>query len=101
IRSADAYEHAAADRIAFWEEQARRLQWERTWDTVLDWQAPYAKWFVGGKLNASVNCVDRHVDAGNGDRAAIQWEGEPGDSRTITYAELRDEVSRAANVLTD
>ena len=98
---ADAYEHAAADRIAFWEEQARRLQWERTWDTVLDWQAPYAKWFVGGKLNASVNCVDRHVDAGNGDRAAIQWEGEPGDSRTITYAELRDEVSRAANVLTD
>ncbi|GHD31718.1 acetate--CoA ligase [Nocardiopsis kunsanensis] len=98
---ADAYEHAAADRLAFWEEQAGRLQWERTWDTVLDWQAPYAKWFVGGKLNASVNCVDRHVDAGNGERAAIQWEGEPGDSRTITYAELRDEVSRAANVLTE
>ncbi|WP_017610928.1 acetate--CoA ligase [Nocardiopsis xinjiangensis] len=98
---ADAYERADADRLAFWEEQAGRLRWERTWDTVLDWQAPYAKWFVGGKLNASVNCVDRHVDAGNGDRAAIQWEGEPGDSRTITYAELRDEVSRAANVLTD
>ena len=98
---ADAYERAAEDRLAFWEEQAGRLQWERTWDTVLDWQAPYAKWFVGGKLNASVNCVDRHVDAGNGDRAAIQWEGEPGDSRTITYAELRDEVSRAANALTD
>ncbi|MBE3001854.1 acetate--CoA ligase [Nocardiopsis sp. HNM0947] len=98
---ADAYERADEDRLAFWEEQAHRLQWERTWDTVLDWQPPYAQWFVGGKLNASVNCVDRHVDAGNGDRAAIQWEGEPGDSRTITYAELRDEVSQAANALTD
>ncbi|WP_017615702.1 acetate--CoA ligase [Nocardiopsis salina] len=97
---ADAYERADEDRLAFWEEQARRLQWERTWDTVLDWQPPYAQWFVGGRLNASVNCVDRHVDAGNGERAAIQWEGEPGDSRTITYAELRDEVSRAANALT-
>ncbi len=68
-------------------------------DRVLEWERPYAKWFVGGELNASVNCVDRHVAAGRGDKVAIQFEGEPGDSRTITYAELQDEVSQAANAL--
>ncbi|AFR10305.1 hypothetical protein B005_1829 [Nocardiopsis alba ATCC BAA-2165] len=98
---ADVYETADADRLGFWEEQARRLQWDRPWDTVLDWNPPYAKWFVGGRLNASVNCVDRHVDAGLGDRVAIQWEGEPGDSRSITYADLKDQVSQAANALTE
>ena len=98
---ADAYEAATADRLGFWEEQARRLQWEQPWDTVLEWNRPYAKWFVGGKLNASVNCVDRHVDAGLGDRVALQWEGEPGDSRSITYADLKDQVSQAANAITE
>ena len=97
---ADAYEKADEDRLAFWEEQARLLQWEQPWDTVLDWNPPFAKWFVGGKLNASVNCLDRHVDAGLGDRIAINWEGEPGDSRSITYAELKDQVCQAANAIT-
>ena len=69
--TAEAYDRAAADRLGFWEEQARRLTWDTEWSEVLDWQAPFAKWFVGGKLNVAVNCVDRHVAAGNGDRVAI------------------------------
>ena len=79
------------------------MSWETPFTEVLDWsEAPFAKWFVGGKLNVAYNCVDRHVEAGNGDRVAIQWEGEPvGDSRTLTYSDLLAEVSRAANVLTD
>ncbi len=98
--TAQAYEVAATDRIAFWEEQARRLTWEQPWHTALDWtDAPFAKWFVGGTINASVNCVDRHVAAGNGGRVAFHWEGEPGDTRTITYADLKDMVCRAANAL--
>ncbi len=97
--TADIYEQAGTDRLAFWATQAERLQWERRWDTVLDWQPPYAKWFVGGTLNASVNCVDRHVAAGLGDRVAIAFEGEPGDTRSITYGELQVEVARAANAL--
>ncbi len=98
--TAEAYAKAGADRLAFWEEQAGRLQWETPWETALDWQPPFAKWFVGGRLNVAVNCVDRHVAAGNGDRVAIHWEGEPeGDSRTITYADLQRDVSRAANAL--
>ncbi|MCI2424086.1 acetate--CoA ligase [Saccharopolyspora sp. K220] len=95
------YSEADADREAFWAKQAERLHWETKWDQVLDWSnAPFAKWFVGGKLNVAYNCVDRHVEAGNGDRVAIHWEGEPGDTRTITYAELQREVSRTANALT-
>ncbi|MEV0082164.1 acetate--CoA ligase [Saccharopolyspora sp. NPDC050642] len=94
------YEEASADREAFWAKQAERLAWDTKWDQVLDWSnAPFAKWFVGGKLNVAYNCVDRHVEAGNGDRVAIYWEGEPGDSREITYAELQREVSRTANAL--
>ena len=97
--------HAAAarDPEAFWAEQARRLDWMRPFSDaeVLDWQAPFARWFADGTLNASVNCVDRHVAAGNGERVAFHWEGEPGDTRTITYAELRDDVARAANALRD
>ena len=97
-----AYAEAAADRIAFWEEQARRLHWERDWDTALDWSnAPFAKWYVGGRLNAAYNCVDRHVEAGNGDKVAFHWEGEPGDTRTITYADLLRDVSKAANALVE
>jgi acetyl-CoA synthetase len=99
--TADAYRVAAADRLGFWAEQARRLSWAKEWDQVLDWQLPFAKWFVGGQLNAAYNCVDRHVEAGRGDKVAFHWEGEPGDTRTITYAELLREVSRAANALTE
>ncbi|WP_051186521.1 acetate--CoA ligase, partial [Nocardia tenerifensis] len=96
------YELAAADRLEFWAEQARRLYWEQPWSQVLDWSAaPVARWFVGGTLNVAYNCVDRHVLDGHGDQIAIHWEGEPGDSRDITYSELRDEVSRAANYLTE
>ncbi|MGW3470227.1 acetate--CoA ligase [Saccharopolyspora sp. NPDC000995] len=94
------YEEASADREAFWAKQAERLHWDTKWNQVLDWSnAPFAKWFVGGKLNVAYNCADRHVEAGSGDRVAIHWEGEPGDSRTITYAELQREVSRTANAL--
>jgi len=98
---ADAYAEADADRDAFWAKAAERLTWEVTWDRVLDWDnAPFAKWFVGGRLNVAYNCVDRHVEAGHGDRAAIHWVGEPvGDERTLTYQDLKDEVSQAANAL--
>ncbi len=95
------YEKAAADRLAFWEEQARALRWDTPWQNVLDWNPPFAKWFVGGKLNAAVNCVDRHVEDGYGEQVAIYWEGEPGDSRAITYADLQREVCQAANALTE
>ena len=94
------YDKAAADRLAFWETQADRLDWDTRWTQVLDWSnAPIAQWFVGGKINVAVNCVDRHVAAGHGDRVAFHFEGEPGDSRTITYRELQDLVCQAANGL--
>ncbi|MDQ1376988.1 MAG: acetyl-CoA synthetase [Acidimicrobiaceae bacterium] len=89
----------AEDWQAFWAEQAKALDWFKPWDTVLEWDLPFAKWFVGGKLNVSYNCLDRHVAAGRGDRVAFHWEGEPGDTRTITYEQLLDEVQRFANVL--
>jgi len=98
---ADIYSTADTDRLAFWESQARELTWEQPWNTVLDWQVPYAKWFVGGKLNASVNALDRHVAAGRGNRVAFHFEGEPGDTRTITYADLLIDVKKAANALTE
>jgi acetyl-CoA synthetase len=99
----EAYARAAADPEAFWAEQAERLDWAQKWDRVLDWDdPPFAKWFVGGRLNAAYNCVDRHVDNGLGDRVAIHWVGEPeDDARSVTYAELKDEVCRAANALTE
>ena len=93
------YERAEKDRLAFWELQASDLEWSKKWDSVLDWQPPYAKWFIGGKLNASVNALDRHVAQGRGDRVAFYFEGEPGDTRTITYAQLLIEVKKAANAL--
>jgi acetyl-CoA synthetase len=98
----DLYAAAEADRSAFWAQQANRLTWQTPFTDVLDWSgAPVAKWFVGGRLNVAYNCVDRHVEAGHGDRIAIYWEGEPiGDSRTITYSELLTDVSKAANALT-
>ena len=101
--TAELYAEAEKDRLTFWAKQANRLSWDTPFDEVLDWsEAPVAKWFVGGKLNVAYNCVDRHVEAGNGDRVAIRWEGEPkDDSREITYSELLAEVSKAANALTD
>jgi len=93
---------ADGNRLVFWDAQARRLDWATPWTEVLDWSdAPVAKWFVGGSLNVAYNCVDRHVLAGNGDRVAIHFEGEPGDSRDITYSDLLAEVSRAANTFTE
>ncbi len=102
VAGAELYEQASADRLAFWEQQARALTWDETWQQALDWSdAPFARWFVGGRLNVAYNCVDRHVEAGLGDRVALHFEGEPGDRRTITYAELHREVCRAANALTE
>ena len=99
----DLYEQAEQDRLAFWAEQANRLSWATPFSEVLDWSArPFAKWFTDGKLNVTYNCVDRHVEAGNGGRVAIHWEGERiGDDRTLTYSDLQTEVSKAANALTD
>lgn len=100
--TAAAYEQAAADRLGFWAEQAERLSWETAPTQTLDWSnAPFAKWFADGKLNVAYNCVDRHVENGLGDRVALHFEGEPGDTRAITYAELQREVSKAANALTE
>ncbi|TDB88196.1 acetate--CoA ligase [Actinomadura sp. 7K534] len=97
---AEAYEQAAEDNLGFWAEQADRLTWTKRWDQVLDWSnPPFAKWFVGGELNVAYNCVDRHVEAGHGAKVAYHWEGEPGDSRTLTYADLQREVNKTANAL--
>lgn len=98
---ASIYGEAAHDRLKFWEKQAEALVWERKWDTTLEWSPPFAKWFVGGKINASVNALDRHVAEGHGGRIAFHFEGEPGDTRTISYAQLLTEVSKAANALTE
>ena len=99
VQDESIYSEAEADPEQFWEQQAEGLEWSRRWDRVLEWTPPYAKWFVGGRLNASVNCLDRHLAAGRGDRPAFYWEGEPGDRRTISYADLHREVCRFANVL--
>jgi acetyl-CoA synthetase len=98
---AEMYSHADADRLKFWEEQARFLKWEKPWEKTLEWDAPFAKWFIGGKLNASVNCLDRHVEEGRGDRVALIFEGEPGDTRKITYAQMLTEVKKTANALVE
>ncbi|MGH8896192.1 MAG: acetate--CoA ligase [Egibacteraceae bacterium] len=99
VQDESVYEEAEADFEAWWASHAERLRWMRRWDTVLEWTPPHAKWFVGGQLNASDNCLDRHVEDGYGDKTAYHWEGEPGDTRTLTYAELKDEVCRFANAL--
>jgi acetyl-CoA synthetase len=93
------YERAAADPEAFWEGWARELEWIRPWTQVLDWQPPHAKWFVGGQINASVNCLDRHIRTARRNTAALIWEGEPGDRRTLTYFDLYRQVCQFANVL--
>ena len=100
--TAEAYDRAAEDRLGFWAAQARRLSWDTEPTETLDWSnPPFAKWFKDGKLNVAYNCVDRHVEAGHGDRVAIHFEGEPGDTRTLTYAELQREVAKAAHALTE
>jgi acetyl-CoA synthetase len=94
------YDEANKDYEAFWARQASQLvSWDTQWDTICEWKLPYSKWFVGGKLNVSYNCLDRHVIAGKGDKVAFHFEGEPGDTRTITYSQMLDEVQRFANVL--
>jgi len=94
------YKESIADPEKWWAEQAEKeLEWFTKWDTILDWKPPFAKWFVGGKINASHNCLDRHIAAGKGDRPAIIWEGEPGDTRTLTYSELLKETNKFANAL--
>jgi acetyl-CoA synthetase len=101
VVDASLYDEAERDYQGFWAHQAAfLLEWSQEWHTICEWEPPFAKWFVGGQLNVAHNCLDRHVEAGHGDRVAYHWEGEPGDTRTITYAELRDEVARFANVLT-
>jgi len=99
VQDRSVYEHADADPEAFWAKEAERLDWFERWDTVMNWKPPWVTWFAGGKLNASVNCLDRHVQAGGGDKVAYHWEGEPGEERTITYRELLDEVCRFGNAL--
>ncbi|MEY2737067.1 MAG: hypothetical protein RL683_185, partial [Actinomycetota bacterium] len=102
VAKADLYTEAKADRLAFWEKQAKHLHWHKPFTEVLNWShAPVARWFDDGELNVSYNCLDRHVNEGRGDRVALYFEGEPGDRRALTYAELTREVKKAANVLTD
>ena len=99
VSDREIYERATADPEEFWVEQANTLEWFKRWDKVLEWTPPHAKWFVGGKLNVSVNCVDRHIKTARRNKAALIWEGEPGDRRTLTYWDLYVEVQRFANVL--
>jgi acetyl-CoA synthetase len=99
VKDESVYAEAERDPEAFWARLAGELEWSRKWDTVLDWQPPNAKWFVGGQINASVNCLDRHIGGPRRNKAALIWEGEPGDRRTLTYFDLYREVSAFANVL--
>jgi len=99
VRDTAIYERARQDRESYWADWAKELEWIKPWSRVLEWKPPHAKWFLDGKLNASANCLDRHVTAGRGDRVALIWEGEPGEVRRITYAQLLDDVGRFANVL--
>ncbi|HEY2322908.1 MAG TPA: AMP-binding protein, partial [Thermoanaerobaculia bacterium] len=94
----DIWEKAGRDREAYWASWAEQLDWDRKWDKVLEWNAPYAKWFVGGRINAAYNCLDRHL-AERGDKIALIWEGEPGEIRRVSYRELHEEVSKFANAL--
>src|SRR5258705_10162759 len=99
IRNARVFAQARKDPKAFWARAAKELDWFKPWKKVLEWNTPWAKWFVGGKLNASYNCLDRHVKSGGKNKAAIIWEGEPGDERVLTYRDVWREVNKLANVL--
>jgi acetyl-CoA synthetase len=98
INDPEVWSQAGADREAYWAKWAGELDWQTKWDRILEWDAPYAKWFVGGKLNASYNCLDRHL-AARGEKPALIWEGEPGEIRRVTYRQLHGEVARFANAL--
>jgi acetyl-CoA synthetase len=93
------YDRAARNFEAFWAEESKRLSWVDPWHTVLEWKAPWAKWFLGGRLNVTHNCVDRHAQSARRNKVAIFWEGEPGDARTLTFGMLEREINRFANVL--
>ena len=97
----DLHEAANTDRLGFWADQARQLDWITPWHTTLEWKVPHAKWFLGGRLNVSANCLDRHLTGPRRNKAALIWEGEPGDRRVLTYWDLAREVNRAANALKD
>src|SRR5919202_493425 len=99
LSDASVYDEAEKDFEAWWESCAKKLDWFEPWETVLDWNPPWAKWFKEGKLNASHNCLDRHVEAGNGDKVAYHWVGEDGETKDLTYADLLDSTKRFANVL--
>jgi acetyl-CoA synthetase len=99
VTGTELYDDAERDWQGFWARQALALDWEQEWTTILDWDLPFAKWFVGGRLNVSYNCLDRHVAAGHGDQVAFYWEGEPGDTRILTYADMLAETCRVANAL--
>ena len=99
VKSAAIYREARRNPVRFWERQARELRWLKPWRKALEWKLPYAKWFIGGKLNVSDNCLDRHVEGPRRNKAAIIWEGEPGDSRVLTYRDLWREVNRFAAAL--
>ena len=100
VSEAHLYDIAREDYEAFWATQATEtVTWNKPWNTICEWKSPYSKWFIGGELNVAYNCLDRHVEAGNGSKVAIHWEGEPGDTRTLTYAWLLDEVQKFSNVL--
>ena len=100
LSDAHLYDVAREDYEAFWATQATEtVTWNKPWNTICEWKSPYSKWFIGGELNVAYNCLDRHVEAGNGSKVAIHWEGEPGDTRTLTYAWLLDEVQKFSNVL--
>ena len=99
VASPSIYRQAGIQRLKFWADRARELEWFKPWRRVLDWKPPHAKWFVGGKLNASVNCLDRHVRTATRNKVALLWEGEPGDRRAISYWELYRDVNRCANAL--
>ena len=99
VSDLEIYERARTDRESYWVEWAEQLDWFRRWDSVLEWKPPHAKWFVGGKLNVAYNCLDRHLNSSRSDQAALIWEGEPGDTKTYTYAQLHDAVCRFSNAL--
>src|SRR3989442_3965215 len=99
VRDTTPHERARRDPEGYWADWAKQLEWSRPWDRVLEWKPPHAKWFLGGKLNISVNCLDRHVRGPLRNKAALVWEGEPGDRRTLTYWDLYREVQQFANVL--
>src|SRR5438552_5499283 len=99
VKDSSIYDRSAGDPEEFWAEQAGQLHWFKRWKTICEWKPPHAKWFLGGKLNVSYNCIYRHIDSPRRNKAALVWEGEPGDRRTLTYWDLFVEVQKFANVL--